>query len=328
MKRKIAAFLMLLLYTVFVFAGCSKPEKPKKDELIVIGMSQVGAESDWRQADTASMKSVFTEANGYRLLFEDARQEQENQFVAIRRFIQQKVDYIVVMPITEDGWDAVLNEAKAAGIPVILVDRMVNVKDDNLITAHVGSDFYAEGKKATDWMKEKYSNAEQVNIIHIQGTKGSTPQLGRTSALDDAVKANSKWKVIARMDGDFTEAKTYEVMREYLSNRDNLPVIDVVYCENDNSAYGAIKALESFGYTCGKDGVSVISFDATYNALVYCQKGKIALTVECNPLLGPLVESVIRTIEEGKVPEKNRYVEETAFKPEDITEELLASRKY
>ena len=328
MKRKIAALISVLLYTVFVMTGCTRPEDSKKDDVIVIGMSQVGAESDWRQANTASMKSVFTEENGYRLIFEDARQEQENQFVAIRRFIQQKVDYIVVMPITEDGWDAVLKEAKDAGIPVILVDRMVNVKDDSLITAHVGSDFYAEGKKASDWMTQKYSNADQVNIIHIQGTKGSTPQIGRTAALDDAVKANPKWKVIARMDGDFTEAKTYEVMREYLSNRETLPQIDVVYCENDNSAYGAIKALEGFGYKCGKDGVSVISFDATYNALVYCQKGKLALTVECNPLLGPLVESVIRTIQEGKVPEKNRYVEETAFRPEDITEELLSSRKY
>jgi simple sugar transport system substrate-binding protein len=328
MKRKIAAVLTVLLYSVFVLAGCAKQEPAKEDDLIVIGMSQVGAESDWRQADTASMKAVFTEANGYRLLFEDARQEQENQFVAIRRFIQQKVDYIVVMPITEDGWDAVLKEAKDAGIPVIVVDRMVNVKDENLVTAHVGSDFYAEGRKATDWMKKKYAGAEKVNIIHIQGTKGSTPQIGRTAALDDAVKSSPSWKVIARMDGDFTEAKTYEVMKEYLSNRESLPEIDVVYCENDNEAYGAIKALESFGYKCGKDGVSVISFDATHNALVYCQKGKISLTVECNPLLGPLVESVIKTIEEGKVPEKNRYVEETAFRPEDITEELLASRKY
>ena len=328
MKHKTAALLMVLLYAFFALCGCTKQEEPEKDDMIVIGMSQVGAESDWRQADTASMKSVFTEANGYRLLFDDARQDQENQFVAIRRFIQQKVDYIVVMPITEDGWDAVLKEAKDAGIPVILVDRMVNVKDDSLITAHVGSDFYAEGRKATDWMKKKYADAEQVNIIHIQGTKGSTPQLGRTAALDDAVKSSPKWKVIARMDGDFTEAKTYEVMKEYLSNRDSLPQIDVVYCENDNEAYGAIKALESFGYKCGKDGVSVISFDATYNALVYCQKGKIALTVECNPLLGPLVESVIKTIESGQTPEKNRYVEETAFLPEDITEELLASRKY
>lgn len=328
MRNKLAALLTLLLYTVFIFTGCTKQEITEKDDLIVIGMSQVGAESDWRQADTASMKSVFTEANGYRLLFDDARQEQENQFVAIRRFIQQKVDYIVVMPITEEGWDAVLKEAKDAGIPVIVVDRMVNVKDENLVTAHVGSDFYAEGKKATDWMKQKYSNAEQVNIIHIQGTKGSTPQIGRTAALDDAVKADPKWKVIARMDGDFTEAKTYEVMKEYLSNRDSLPQIDVVYCENDNEAYGAIKALEGFGYKCGKDGVSVISFDATYNALVYCQKGKLALTVECNPLLGPLVESVIKTMESGEKPEKNRYVEETAFRPEDITEELLSTRKY
>lgn len=328
MRRKIAAILTIFLYSVFVFTGCSGQEAGEKDDLIVIGMSQVGAESDWRQADTASMKSVFTEANGYRLLFDDARQEQENQFVAIRRFIQQKVDYIVVMPITEEGWDAVLKEAKDAGIPVIVVDRMVNVKDENLVTAHVGSDFYAEGKKATDWMKEKYGTDNDVNIIHIQGTKGSTPQIGRTAALDDEVKTNPKWKVLARMDGDFTEAKTYEVMKEYLSNRETLPRIDVVYCENDNEAYGAIKALEGFGYTCGKNGVSVISFDATYNALVYCQKGKLALTVECNPLLGPLVESVIRTMEAGQKPEKNRYVEETAFRSEDITEELLSSRKY
>ena len=161
MKRKIAAVLTVLLYSVFILAGCAKQEPAKEDDLIVIGMSQVG--------DTASMKSVFTEANGYRLLFEDARQEQENQFVAIRRFIQQKVDYIVVMPITEDGWDAVLKEAKDAGIPVIVVDRMVNVKDENLVTAHVGSDFYAEGRKATEWMKQKYAGAEQVSIIHIQG---------------------------------------------------------------------------------------------------------------------------------------------------------------
>ena len=236
MKRKIAAVLTVLLYSVFILAGCAKQEPAKEDDLIVIGMSQVGAESDWRQADTASMKSVFTEANGYRLLFEDARQEQENQFVAIRRFIQQKVDYIVVMPITEDGWDAVLKEAKDAGIPVIVVDRMVNVKDENLVTAHVGSDFYAEGRKATDWMKQKYAGAEQVSIIHIQGTKDSTAQIGRTAALDDAVKASPNWKVIARMDGDFTEAKTYEVMKEYLSNRESLPKIDVVYCENDNAA--------------------------------------------------------------------------------------------
>lgn len=135
MKRLLSLVLILMLLT-----GCAgaEPEQPEEEDLIVVGISQVGAESDWRVANSESMKSVFTEARGYRLLFEDARQIQENQIMAVRKFIQQRVDYIVLMPLCETGWDSVLQEARDAGIPVILVDRMVDVEDDSQIgRAHV-----------------------------------------------------------------------------------------------------------------------------------------------------------------------------------------------
>ena len=204
MKRLICLVLTLILLT-----GCGKtaPEQPEEENLIVVGISQVGAESDWRVANSESMKSVFTESRGYRMLFEDARQIQENQIIAVRRFIQQRVDYIVLMPLSETGWDSVLQEARDAGIPVILVDRMVDVEDDSLYAAHVGSDFYAQGRRAVTWMKREYCmRAGAVNIVHIQGTPGSTAQLGRTGALEEGLAAQQTWNLLGTLDGAFTTA--------------------------------------------------------------------------------------------------------------------------
>lgn len=325
MKRLIAAALAIAA----LLCGCARDEteQPEKNR-IVVGISQVGAESDWRVANSESMKAVFSEENGYRLLYEDARQKQENQITAVRKFIQQRVDYIVLMPIHETGWDSVLQEARDAGIPVILVDRMVDVEDETLYTAHVGSDFYEEGRKAAAWMEQKYGRgSEKLEIIHIQGTMGSTAQIGRTTALEEAVAAHENWTVLACLDGDFTQAKSYEVMSRYLDSLPDGHDIDVVYCENDNEAFGAIEALEQWGYRCGED-VDVICFDATRNALKLCMDGKIALAVECNPLLGPLVEQVIQTLENGDIPAKHSYVQEQQFTAGSLTEELVASRQY
>ena len=182
MKRFFWMTLLVLIFASACRTGpVSRVDSPNED-LTVIGMCQVGAESDWRVANSESMKAVFTEENGYRLLFEDARQKQENQITAIRKFIQQQVDYIVLMPISESGWDSVLQEAREAEIPVILVDRMADVEDEDLYAAHVGSDFLAEGARAAAWIEEAFPGEDPVRIIHIQGTQGSTAQLGRTAA--------------------------------------------------------------------------------------------------------------------------------------------------
>lgn len=325
----IALAVWLALFGSACGAGQDLQGDPAEEDLVVVGMSQVGAESDWRVANSESMKAVFTEERGYRLLFEDARQKQENQITAIRRFIQQQVDYIVLMPISETGWDSVLQEAREAGIPVILVDRMVDVEDESLYAAHVGSDFRKEGGSAAAWIAEAYPGEEEpVRIVHIQGTLGSTAQLGRTAALEEAMEAHENWELLARLEGDFTQAKSYEIMTEFLSGLQEGEEIDVVYCENDNEAFGAIQALEERGYVCGRGGVDVITFDATRNALRDCMNGRIALAVECNPLLGPLVDEIIRTMEAGRTPERHRYAEERTFTPEQLTEAFIESRSY
>jgi ABC-type sugar transport system substrate-binding protein len=303
---------------------------PSEDKLIVVGFSQVGAESEWRVANTESIKAALSEENGYDLIFDDARQEQENQIRAIRSFIQQDVDYIVFSPKVETGWKTVLQEAKDAGIPVIMIDRDIEKESKGLITAHIGSDFRMEGEKAVRWLEELLEKqgrtSEPIRIVHIQGTIGSSAQVGRTAALEKAIERNSNWELVAQECGDFTRAKTYEVMADILKGTKD---IDVVYCENDGEALGAIDAMEEAGLKySAEDGVIVISFDATKLALEYCLEGKIALTVECNPLQGPYVDRVIRQLQNGEPVEREIYIEETMFDCFTATQEMIDIRKY
>jgi len=327
MKNVLSVFLSILL--VFGLSACGDnsgseaADKSLYDDLIVVGFTQVGAESDWRAANTESMLTALSEANGYKLIFDDAQQKQERQITAIRNFIQQEVDYIVLAPTTETGWDTVLQEAKAANIPVIIVDRMIEVEDESLFTCWIGSDFRKEGDTAVAWMEKRFGN-KPVNIVHLQGNIGSTAQIGRTASLDAGIQANDNWRLIAREGGEFTQAKGQEVMESFLEQYNN---IDVVYSENDNMAYGAIDALKAAGLKPGKE-VTVISFDANRAALEMTLEGLISLNVECNPLHGPRVRSIIEQLEKGEPPRKFTYVEETAFDSKTITREIIDSREY
>ena len=283
MKKKIVSALL----TATMVCGMSLVPAvgvAAADDTITVGFSQVGAESDWRTANTESMKSTFSEENGYELIFDDAQQKQENQLTAIRNFIQQEVDYILLAPVTETGWDTVLQEAKDADIPVIIVDRMVDVSDDSLYTTWIGTDSLLEGRKAAEWLNAyttaKGIDAKDVNIVDIQGTIGSTAQIGRSKGLEEGVD-NYGWNLLAQQSGEFTQAKGQEVMESMLKQYDN---INVVYCENDNEAFGAIDAIEAAGKTVGSDiangEIMVMSFDTTNAGLTDTLAGKIACDVE------------------------------------------------
>ncbi len=313
-----------LLFLVLILTSCSAPQKTGSEEsdLIVVGFSQVGSESDWREANTVSMVEAFSVENGYRLIFDDAQQKQEKQITAIRNFINQEVDYIVLAPITMEGWDTVLTEAKAAGIPVIIVDRMVDTNDPDLFTCWVGSDTRREGDIAVKWMEENL--AGPLRIVHLQGNIGSSAQAGRTDGLEAGLKENKDWTLVFQAPGDFVQAKGQELMEEVLSEGIDF---NVIYAENDNMAYGAIDALKEHGIVPGKD-VKIISFDAAHDALNLVLSGELTLDVECNPLHGPRVRSLIEQLERGETPEKFTYVDEVLFDASNLTEEIIAQRGY
>lgn len=338
MKKNKKPMLKLMFFVLasmlIVMTGCAGVAESDEKEYIVVGFSQVGSESSWRVANSESMKEALSEKYGYELIFDDAKQKQENQYKAIRMFIQQQVDYIVLAPITENGWDDVLAEAYQAGIPVIIVDRQVDVANENLYTTWVGSDFLQEGKMATEWLGEELTKRgrqnEEINILHVRGTVGATAQIFRTQGLQDAVGENSNWNIIRVVDGEYTEAKAYEVTKEYLEKiRGTGEKIDVIYSENDNMTFGVLKALDEEGIEYGgEDGIIIISFDAVKSSLERCLEGDITLCVECNPLHGPRVANLIRSIESGNTPQKKSYVSDTYFSSDTITEEIINERLY
>ncbi len=343
-KINLSAFLSLTLAVMITACGSGKDDHIMTDsaddtagsvsDTTVVGFSQLGAESDWRSANSESMRAAFSADKGYELLFEDGQQKQSKQITAIRSFIQQGVDYIVLAPVTQDGWDSVLQEAKEADIPVIIVDRMVETADDDLFTCWVGSDFYLEGCKACEWLR-KYAASQgmsgaDLHIVNIQGTIGSSAQIGRTAGLEEYSEKYG-WDLREETPGDFTQAKGREVMAQMLVTYNN---INVVYCENDNEALGAIEAIEAAGKHAGGDiqngDILVLSFDGVNEiAINYCLEGTIACIVECNPLHGPRVENIIQTLKRGGTPDKLEYVSETLYSSfGSVTDVRIDSRDY
>ena len=324
-KTLIAAGLMVAAAGSMFAAKKKAPAK----KLITVGYAQVGAESDWRLANTTSFKETFTEAKGYKLIFDDAQQKQENQIKAIRSFIQQDVDYIVVAPVVETGWATVLQEANDAGIPVILSDRQMTGVDD-LYVCWVGGNFLQEGRDGVKWLegylKKTGRDKETINIVDLQGTIGASAQIGRTQGIEEGIAAHKNWKLVAQQTGEFTQSKGQEVMESILKST---PKIDVVFAENDNMAWGAVDAIKAAGKVPGKD-IIIICFDAVHETFNKMIAGEINCAVECNPLHGPRVDEIIKTLE-AKGPKgiksKIQYVVEEVFDQENAAAKL-PTRKY
>ena len=290
---------------------------------IVVGFAQVGAESGWRTANTKDIQAAFEEA-GIELKFSDAQQKQENQIKAIRSYIQQGVDYIAFSPVVETGWDAVLNEAKAAGIPVVLTDRAVDSEDTSLYVSFLGSDFIEEGKKAGLWVLDEYKDAtDTVNIVQLEGTTGAAPAIDRAEGFADVIRQNPNLEVVASQTGDFTRAGGKQVMEAMLKSN---PDIDLVYAHNDDMGLGAIEAIEAAGLVPGED-IKIVTVDAVHDGMQALADGKINFIVECSPLLGKQLVEIVNKVVAGEDVESRIVTEETTFTQEEAIA-ALPDRQY
>jgi ABC-type sugar transport system substrate-binding protein len=288
-----------------------------------LGFSQVGSESAWRLANTKSVKESAAAA-GIELDFQDGLQQQVNQIAAIRRFVQAKVDVIAFSPVVESGWDLVLQEAKDAKIPVILTDRGIDTTDSSLFKTLLGSDFEAEGRKAGQWLVDRYRNAdEQINIVQIEGTTGSAPANDRRVGFADTIKINPHLKVIDSRDGDFLRDKGKKVMEGFLEKHKD---IDVVYAHNDEEGLGAIEAIEAVGKRPGED-IEIITVDASRGGLEALAAGKINFVVECNPLLGPQLMELVKKAAAGETLPERVVTDETTF-DQAKARKVLPERQY
>ncbi|MFF1894169.1 ABC transporter substrate-binding protein [Streptomyces sp. NPDC058228] len=315
-------------------AACAKEDSGSNSsssgggsKAISLGFSQVGSESGWRTANTDSVKEAAKEA-GYILKFSDAQQKQENQISAIRSFIAQKVDVIAFSPVVVTGWDAVLKEAKAKNIPVVLTDRSVETSDDSLYVTLVGSDFTDEGRRAAKILEkvlEKAGHKSAVKIAQLEGTTGAAPAIERAKGFKEVMEAKHKddWKIVVSQTGDFTRAGGKQVMAAFLQSN---PDINVLFAHNDDMAIGAIQSIEAAGKKPGKD-ILIVSIDGVKDGFVAMSEGKINAIVECNPLLGPQLMDVVKKVKDSETVERWIKTEESDFM-QDQAKAALPNRKY
>lgn len=331
MKHIWRIFYLVTLVLLAALWGCSSADttEPQASEQpggtktyrnMVVGYSQIGAESEWRTGNTASIKKA-AENLGVELIFSDAQQKQENQIKAIRTFIAQQVDVIGVSPIVETGWESVFQEAKEAGIPIILVDRRADVPED-LYATYIGSDFTEEGRRAARVMVDLLDGSG--DIVELVGTVGSAPANDRYIGFREVLQNYPEIKIIASESADFTRAKGEEVMREFLEQYGEQ--IDALYAHNDDSAIGAIRAIEEYGLRPGQD-IIIVSIDAIRDAFQAMIDGKLNATIECNPLLGPTFFEVALKVVNGEYVQKWIPSQESVYFPEDAAE-ILPTRKY
>ena len=326
-KKTLIAACAITMSTLTLSACGGSSSGSSDDGEITMGFAQVGAESGWRTANTKSIQET-AKSEGVDLKFSDAQQKQENQIKAIRSYIQQKVDVIAFSPVVETGWDAVLQEAKRAKIPVILTDRSVDSEDDSLYETFLGSDFVKEGEKAGDWLVENKAEADvdgngKINVVELQGTTGAAPAIDRKKGFEDATASESSIGIVASQTGDFTRDGGKKVMETFLNSEDG---IDVVYAHNDDMGLGAIEAIEAAGLTPGKD-IKIITVDAVKDGMTALSEGKINFIVECNPLLGPQQMDLGQKVVAGEDVPQRVETEETTFTQEQA-KAALPTRKY
>ncbi len=293
------------------------------DSSYTVGFVQTGSESDWRKAHSDSVREAAADA-GYELKFADGQGKQENQIKALSSFVAQGVDAIILSPLVESGWDNVLEKAAKRKIPVLILDRQVEVADDSLFVTYIGADTYNEGRLAAEWLVGKVDG--KAKVVELQGTPGASPTLNRYKGFRDVIKDHPEIEIIATQSADFRLSKGKEVMEALLKTHgDN---VEVVYAHNDDMAIGAIQAIEDAGKRPGDD-IVLVSIDGVKAAFESMVEGKLNCTVECNPLQGPMAMEAIGKIlagEAGDMPKRQMIKDEVYDR--SVAKDVIESRKY
>lgn len=328
-RNRFSAVLALTLLCALFFTGCegrgSRTETPEETGLI-LGFSQIGAESAWRNCNSRSVREAARNS-GIQLLFENAEQKQENQIKAIRSFIAYRVDVIAFVPIVADGWDNVLREAKTAGIPVLVTDRKIITEDPTLYAGFIGTDSEEEGRNAARFLINKFKDQaadKPVNILELSGTEGSSPALGRARGFREVLSSEKKFRIVYSESGDFLHSRGYEIMRSAI---DSHIQFDALFAHNDSMALGAIEAMKEGGLVPGTD-TAIVTIDAEQAAIDALRAGEVNCVIECNPKTGPAIMDLAKRLAAGEKIPRLMHVEERVFTEGDGGLDDLVPRGY
>lgn len=319
--KKIGIFLLIIL---FFTSACTKKEEPTNKNDIVIGFSQSGTESKWRKRHTESIQNELKK--NYQVLYRNGYMSQERQIKDIRTFIAYKVDMIIFTPIQEDGWEPVLEEAKAANIPVIIVDRQINTLDDSLYLTHIGPSFKAEGQKSGLYISNYFSELpnEEINVLELSGLTNTSTTTLRTEGFAETIARDPRIKIVDTLSGDFIRMKGKEKIENYIKYND-ISNIDVLYSHNDEMTHGALEAIAKTDLIPGKD-IVIVTIDGQEDMIKELRASRVNCVIECNPNAGWFVNNTINRYFSGFDLSKDIYMPETVFSESNL--DSIPTRNY
>lgn len=235
----------MVLGLCLVMMACSE----KKREYI-IGVSQC-SEDIWRSWQNSEMQMEANFHEGVELRFTAAKDDSQRQIQQIDSLVDSGIDLLIVAPNQRASVTPAINRAFEKGIPVIVFERKT---DSQKYTAFVSADNYEMGHQMGGYIVIRMSGKGQV--LELLGLKGSSPADDRHRGFRDAIN-NSFIEVPITLQGDWTEEKAYEEVKNYKGSLDD---IDLVFAHNDRSAIGARRAFIERGVNplpmfCGIDGL-------------------------------------------------------------------------
>ena len=302
--------LLLLIGLCLMLAGCKQDTPKENHSEITIGFAQAGIESNWRKIQSKSIKEELEKQN-YQVMSRNSFSDPKQQYQDVMTFIAYQVDLIILSPIEEFGWEPVLEEAKKANIPVIIVDRNIATNRSDLFLTHIGSSFKAQGGRAGLYVTNHYQKIEKeaINVFEIKGVENSSPTRLRHDGFAETVGRDPRIQITQTITGDFIRLKAKEKFSEAIE-AGKLNNIDVIYSHNDEMTLGALDALDEHQL---ENKFVVVSIDSQKEMIDLLKKRKVNCVVECNPFMGELVANTVKRYFDNKTISEDIYVSDTVF---------------
>jgi ribose transport system substrate-binding protein len=302
-RRRAISLLSVLPLALLSLDGCAKRDESK----FVVGFSQMESDNPWRLAQTKSLRDEAAK-RGIELVVTDAQGQTAKQVSDVEDLIARRVNLILLAPREYEGLTPALQSAKAANIPVILVDREAAGTAGEDFVTFLGSNFVEQGKRAAEWLVKETGGT--ASIVELSGTPGSSVAADRAKGFADEIAKHPGMKIVASQTGNFSRATAQGVMQNIAQSLGKR--ITAVYAHNDEMALGAIQALRAAGMTPGTD-VKIVSIDGQKAALEAIQRGELGATVESNPRFGPLAFDTIERQRKGEKIEPKILITDRFF---------------
>lgn len=318
--RKFWSMLMVFILVSSLLAGCAQGQKD--DGKIVIGAAMPIFDDKWLSYLYDAIREYDEQHDDIEVKMVDAKNDSSTQLKQVEQFVVEGVDAIVTIPVETSSVGPLVNAAKNANIPIVVVNRMPEGDVINKIDAYVGSESIQAGRLQMEEVAKLLGN--KGNIAIMNGELGHEAAVKRTEGNKEIIKKHPEMKVVREGTAKWQRADGIKLMENWIQSGEK---IDALVSNNDEMAIGAIMALEAAGKL---NDVIVAGVDGTPDALKYIQEGKLKVSVFQDPVKQGQggIETAVKLAKGEKLEDKMVWVPYELITKENVQEFVKRWEEY